>query len=67
MSDYYNYKKYAVLFVDDNRALLESVVDTFGDSFRILTAKSADEGLEVVRKHAHEIGVLVTDERMPLE
>lgn len=67
MSDYYDYQKYAVLFVDDNRSLVDSVVDTFGDSFRILTASSTNQGIEVLKKHADEIGVLVTDERMPPE
>jgi len=67
MNEYYDYKKFAVLFVDDNRALLESVVDTFGDSFRIITATSGIEGYELLEKHRDEIGVLVTDERMPPE
>jgi len=65
MNDYYDYKKFAILFVDDNKELLESVTDVFSYRFRILTANSAKEGLALLEEHADEIGVLMTDERMP--
>jgi signal transduction histidine kinase len=61
----YDYKKYAVLYVDDNRESLESFEHAFSDTFRIYTAPSAEEGYEVLKQHKDDIGLLMTDQRMP--
>src|SRR5688572_5393016 len=65
MHNYYNYKKYAVLYVDDEEKSLKYFTRAFEDQFRILTATRADEGLKLVEQHKDELGVLMTDQRMP--
>src|SRR5437667_11707386 len=65
MHNYYNYKKHAVLYVDDEEKSLKYFTRAFEDQFRILTATRADEGLKLVEQHRDELGVLMTDQRMP--
>lgn len=67
MDNYYDYKKYAILYVDDEEKSLKNFSRAFGESFRILTATNAQDGLALVQKHKDEIGVLMTDQRMPGE
>jgi len=67
MDNYYDYKKYAILYVDDEEKSLRNFSRAFGESFRILTATNAQDGLALVQKHKDEIGVLMTDQRMPGE
>src|SRR4051812_29168897 len=62
-----DYKKYAILYVDDEEKSLKYFARAFGDTFRILTAASAQEGLQLLVKHKDEIGILMTDQRMPGE
>jgi two-component system probable response regulator PhcQ len=63
----YDYKKFAVLYVDDEEMSLSAFARAFGDRFRILTAETAKEGLELLELHKDEIGLLMTDQRMPGE
>ena len=63
----YDYQRYAILFVDDEEKTRKYFRRLFGESFRILEASDGVEALEVFRKHADEIGVIVTDQRMPNE
>jgi len=63
----YDYKKYAVLYVDDEERSLKNFARAFGESFRILTANNAKDGLALLEQHQNEIGVLMTDQRMPGE
>ena len=65
MHNYYNYKKFAVLYVDDEEKSLKYFTRAFEDQFRILTATRADEGLKLVEQHKDGLGVLMTDQRMP--
>lgn len=67
MDNYYDYKKYAILYVDDEEKSLKNFSRAFGESFQIYTAPSAQEGLAILEKHPDEIGVLMTDQRMPGE
>jgi len=67
MDQFYDYKKYAVLYVDDEERSLKSFTKAFEDQFRILTATSAQEGLKILEQHCDEIGLLMTDQRMPGE
>ncbi|MCL4179807.1 MAG: response regulator [Verrucomicrobia bacterium] len=62
-----DYPKCAILYVDDEVKSLRNFERAFGSSFRILTAESAQEGLRVLLEHRDEIGILMTDERMPGE
>ncbi len=63
----YDYRKFAILYVDDEEKSLKWFTRAFGDEFRIFTAASAEEGLRLLEQHADEIGLLLTDQRMPGE
>jgi two-component system probable response regulator PhcQ len=67
MDQHYNYREFAILYVDDEEMSLASFARAFEDEFRILTAGSAKEGWEMLQKHKDEIGLLMTDQRMPGE
>ncbi|MEY2409693.1 MAG: two-component system, probable response regulator PhcQ [Verrucomicrobiota bacterium] len=63
----YDYKKFAILYVDDEEKSLKYFARAFEEQFRILTAPTAQEGLRLLEQHADEIGILMTDQRMPGE
>src|SRR5579862_8834769 len=67
MENLYNYKKYAVLYVDDEEKSLKYFARAFDEQFRILTAANAQDGLKLLEAHKDEIGLLMTDQRMPGE
>lgn len=67
MSSAINYKKFAILYVDDEKKSLTSFARAFGDQFWIFTAETAQEGYKLLQEHKDEIGVLMTDQRMPGE
>src|SRR5258708_6004562 len=67
MDHLYDYKKFSVLYVDDEDKSLKYFVRAFGDQFRILTATNAQDGLKLLEQHKDEIGLLMTDQRMPGE
>lgn len=65
--DDYDYQRYAILFVDDEANTRKYFRRLFGDKFRILEAEDGVQALSVFREHANEIGIIVTDQRMPNE
>lgn len=65
MQTTYDYQKYLILYVDDEELSLKYFARAFGDQFRILTAPNATRGLELIKAHAEELGLLMTDQRMP--
>jgi two-component system, probable response regulator PhcQ len=67
MDNLYDYKKYAILYVDDEEKSLKYFARAFEENFRVLTAASAQEGLKLIEQHGEDIGVLMTDQRMPGE
>jgi two-component system, probable response regulator PhcQ len=67
MDNLYDYKKYAVLYVDDEEKSLKYFARAFEDHFRVLTATNAQDGLKLIEQHGEDIGVLMTDQRMPGE
>ena len=67
MENFYDYKKFAILYVDDEEKSLKYFERAFGDDFRVLTTNNAQDGLKLLEKHADEIGLLLTDQRMPGE
>lgn len=62
----YDYKKYAVLYVDDELQALKYFPLLFGGDLRCLTASSVAEAKEVIAREAGGVGVVITDQRMPL-
>jgi len=55
--------QYRVLYIDDEPANLNSFKAMFRRDFRIFTAESANEALELIRNQPVE--VIVSDQRMP--
>jgi len=53
-----------VLFVDDDESNLLVCEAVCGDEFDVITARSGAHALEMMR--THEVGVVVTDQRMPM-
>lgn len=55
----------AILLVDDEELALKYFTRAFQDRFVIHSAGSAQEALKVLEERHREIGVIVTDQRMP--
>jgi two-component system probable response regulator PhcQ len=67
MQSLYDYKKFAILYVDDEEKSLKYFTRAFQDQFRIYTASNAQDGYALLNQHKDEIGILMTDQRMPGE
>ena len=58
--------KHTLLFVDDEENILSSLLRLFHDEdYKILTAKSAEEGLEKVIDKGSDISLVMSDHMMP--
>src|SRR5262245_44759900 len=67
MQSLYDHRRYAILYVDDEEMSLKYFQRAFNEQFRILTAPNAKEGRRVLEENKDEIGLLMTDQRMPGE
>ncbi|MEX2380901.1 MAG: hybrid sensor histidine kinase/response regulator [Opitutales bacterium] len=67
MHSLYNYKQFAVLYVDDEETSLKYFSLAFGKRFRVMTALNAEEGFRIMSDNKDEIGVVISDQRMPGE
>jgi len=67
MDHTYDHQKFAILYVDDEEKSLKSFTRAFRDQFRILTAANARDGLRLIEEQGAQIGLLITDQRMPAE
>lgn len=56
---------YAVVYVDDEALALKYFEKGFAQDFNVYTASNAAEGLAIIQKHHAQIGVLMSDQRMP--
>lgn len=63
----YDYRRYAILFVDDETNTRKYFRRLFGEKFRIIEAEDGVQALRIFNEHADEIGIIVTDQRMPNE
>ncbi len=61
------YQKHLVLFVDDEEKTRKYFKRLFGDTFNILLASDGVEALKVLMENLDQIGLIVTDQRMPNE
>ena len=59
------HKQRAILYVDDEVHSLKYFEKDFSDSFTILCAPSVDRALALLAEKGNDIGVLITDQRMP--
>ncbi len=62
-----NINSMAILLVDDEDKTIKYFQRAFALEFRILTASSVDQGIELLSEHHNDIGVLITDQRMPVK
>ncbi len=67
MEHAYDYKKFAILYVDDEEKSLKYFARAFEEHFRILTAPNAQEGFALLQQHQDDLAMLITDQRMPGE
>src|ERR1044071_771120 len=63
----YDYRKYAILYVDDEEMSLKYFTRAFRNKFRILSAGNARDGYRLLEQHRDEISLVMTDQRMPGE
>ena len=67
MDNTYDFKKFAILYVDDEEMSRKYFTRAFGELFRIYTAGNARDGLKIIQEKGAEIAILMTDQRMPGE
>jgi two-component system probable response regulator PhcQ len=67
MNNAYDYKRFAILYVDDEEMSLKYFRKSFQDIFRLYTAPNAAEGFATLQDHQEEIGIIMSDQRMPGE
>lgn len=56
-----------ILYVDDEEKALKYFRMAFANTYEVLTALSVAEAIEILEKEHENIGVLITDQRMPLQ
>src|SRR5699024_4536284 len=59
--------EYAILYVDDEEMALKYFQRALGRNFTVHIAADAQAGLEILEAQGDNIGVLVSDQRMPGE
>jgi len=57
----------ALLFVDDEKKTCRHFERLFSSRFRILVAHDGLEAMDLFREHHNDIGIIMTDQRMPNE
>lgn len=67
MSRYHTAKDYSILFVDDEEKTLKYFSRFFSKDYKVLTAQNTSEAKAILDQSADEIGVLISDQRMPVE
>jgi two-component system probable response regulator PhcQ len=65
MNPAYDYRKYAVLYVDDEEQALKYFKKAMDKDFTVLTATNVADANAIIDKDAARIGVVITDQRMP--
>lgn len=67
MKNRYDFKKYAILYVDNEELALKYFGESYADEFRFYTANNATDGLKILENHGDEIAILISEQRMPGE
>ena len=65
MNPSYDYRRYAVLYVDDEEQALKYFKKAMDKDFVVLTATNVADANAIIDKEAARIGVVITDQRMP--
>ncbi|MCZ6785470.1 MAG: response regulator, partial [Proteobacteria bacterium] len=58
-----NARPYGILIVDDEAAILESLELTLSSEYRVFSAESGEEGLEILQRE--DIALVIVDQVMP--
>ena len=58
-------KQPVVLYVDDEKPNLWIFEIAFRDTFPVMVVESGEAAIKIISSGQHEIGVLITDQRMP--
>lgn len=61
----YDYSAHLVLFVDDEPKIRAHFAKIFGKTFRVILGNDGVAGFEKFCEYEDEIGVIITDQRMP--
>lgn len=61
----YDYRRFKVLFVDDEEQARKYFRMALGERFEVLTADSAEQAREILAHEGSKIGIVVSDQRMP--
>jgi two-component system, probable response regulator PhcQ len=65
MNSPYDYKKFSILYVDDETQTAANFQDYFADTFDIKIANSGEEGWQLFSENPNQFAVVMTDQRMP--
>ena len=58
-------KDITILYVDDEEVNLFLFERSFSEKYKVETALSGEEGLDLLKKHSNEAIVVISDQRMP--
>lgn len=61
----YDYRRFAILYVDDETAALRQLPQALEGEFRFYTAENAEQGLQILHEHLDDIGLVLSDQQMP--
>jgi two-component system probable response regulator PhcQ len=61
-----DYKKFAVLYVDDEEQACKYFRKGMEKEFQVFTAKSVAEALEILARESTRVAAVITDQRMPM-
>ena len=67
MNQIHSAKDYYILYVDDEEKTLKYFSRFFSRDYNILTAQNTSDAKSILDQHADEIGLLISDQRMPVE
>jgi two-component system probable response regulator PhcQ len=65
MNNFYDYRKFAVLYVDDESQTVSNFEAYFSDVFDVVVATSGEEAWNIFNKDPDRFGIVMTDQRMP--
>lgn len=57
--------RYAIVYVDDEAMSLKYFEKEFSKDFNVHTAVNAADGWDLLQKHQSDVGILMSDQRMP--
>lgn len=67
MNNYPNLKSITILYVEDSKFIVNTVLDSIGKKFhKIHVANNGKDGLELFKMHRAEIDIVITDLIMPV-